>query len=134
MNVLHTQRRRVLGLGGAVFAAALLTLPTATFAQGIDVRVAGACTGSSTSKLHLSHDNGRIQVEFEVDQNLNGKTWNVRLKDNGTLFFTGQRTTHAPDGSFEVRRLTNNLAGTDHVTARAKNPASGEVCTASANI
>ncbi len=40
-------------------------------------------------KLKLSPENGRIEVEFEIDQNINGQIWNVRLKRNGNVFFTG---------------------------------------------
>ena len=35
-------------------------------------RVAGKCTGNSTSKLKVKPDNGGLETEFEVDQNRNG--------------------------------------------------------------
>src|SRR4051812_1854840 len=34
------------------------------------VRVAGECTGSSTTKLKVKRDRGRLQAELEVDQNI----------------------------------------------------------------
>jgi hypothetical protein len=120
----------------ALIALAALSAPTAVFANDADVIREGNCSGASDWKLKLSPENGRIEVEFEVDQNRNGVTWNVRLKRNGNLFFAGQRTTQAPSGSFEVRRVTNNGAGSDFFVARAVNPATGEVCrgTATANF
>jgi hypothetical protein len=73
-------------------------------------------------------DGGRIEVEFEVDSNKVGQTWNVVLRDNGTTFWSGTRKTLAPSGSFSVSKLTNNRAGTDNLVGRATNPATGEVC------
>ena len=35
-------------------------------------RVAGTCTDSSRAKLKLKPDDGRVEVEFEVDENRNG--------------------------------------------------------------
>ena len=35
-------------------------------------RVAGSCSGGSTAKLKVKHDDGRLETEFEVDQNRNG--------------------------------------------------------------
>ena len=47
-------------------------------------RVAGSCTGGSTAKLKAKHDDGRLETEFEVDQNRNGVTWTVRIRRNGS--------------------------------------------------
>ncbi len=86
------------------------------------------CSGSSDWKLKAKHDDGRIEVEFEVDSNRVGQNWRVRLADNGTTFFTGTRRTTAPSGAFEVRRFTGNRAGIDHIVGTATNPATGETC------
>lgn len=120
----------------ALIALAALSGPTAVLASDADIIRQGNCSGASDWKLKLSPENGRIEVEFEVDQNRNGVTWNIRLKRNGNTFFQGQRTTQAPSGSFELRRVTNNGAGSDFFVARAVNPATGEVCrgTATANF
>lgn len=128
-------RRMTIGwLSLALVAGALLATPLGAAAKDGDIIRSGSCTGASDWKLKLSPENGRIEVEFEVDQNRVGKTWNVTLKRNGNVFWQGQRTTVAPSGSFEVRKLTNNGAGSDFIVARAKNPATGEVCKGSATF
>jgi hypothetical protein len=99
-----------------------------------DVTKTGMCSGSSDWKLKLSPDDGRIEVEFEVDSNKVGQTWHVRILENGSRIFSGNRVTKAPSGSFTVRKLADNPPGTDSFTARATNTASGETCIAHASI
>ena len=118
----------------AALAAALLLAPTVAAKDGRDIRVAGTCSASTTSKLKLSPEDAGIEVEFEVDQNRNGRTWNVALKQDGTAFWTGTRTTRAPSGSFEVRKLASDRAGTHTFVGRAVNRTTGEVCRGSARI
>lgn len=107
-------------------------LPAA--AGGGDVLRSGNCSGSSDWKLKLSPQDGGLEVEFEVDQNVSGDKWRVVMKHDGNRFFKGQRTTKGPSGSFEVRRVVDNNAGTDQVTARARNLSTDEVCRGSASI
>jgi hypothetical protein len=113
---------------GVLVATTLVAAPMAVSAKDGDILRRGDCTARSDWKLKLSPENGRIEVEFEVDQNRNGQRWNVKLKRNGNVFFRGSRTTQPPSGSFEVRRLTANGPGVETIVARAKNPRSGEVC------
>jgi hypothetical protein len=54
-----------------------------------DVRRSGGCSGNSTWKLKLSEEDGKIEVEDEVDQNVTGDTWRVRLFNDGNRFFRG---------------------------------------------
>lgn len=96
-------------------------------------RVAGSCTDGSTAKLKVKPDDGRLEVELEVDQNRNGVTWSVRVRRDGVLVVRRSATTHAPSGSFSVEKKIANPAGSDRVAARATSP-SGEVCTASLTI
>jgi hypothetical protein len=117
----------------ALAAAATALAPASAFAKDGDVRVNGTCTASSTAKLKLSPENGRIETEFEVDQNRNGVRWQVTLRRNGVLAASTSAITQPPSGSFEVRRLLTNGPGADTITARATSP-SGEVCTARATI
>jgi hypothetical protein len=98
-----------------------------------DIRVRGTCTKSSTSKLKLSEEDGRIEVEFEVDQNRNGVRWNVVIAQNGKQRARMARVTKAPSGSFEVRVVAPNTSTKDAFRARATSP-TGEVCTAQASF
>jgi hypothetical protein len=120
----------------AIAAAVVMTIAGAApaMARGGDVIKRGSCTGSSDWKLKLSPDNGRIEVEFEVDSNVAGQTWGVRIFENGNRIFSGTRQTAGASGSFTVRKLANNTAGTDSFRARAANAATGEVCAGRASI
>ncbi len=91
----------------------------------------GSCSGTSDWRLKAKSDNGRIDVEFEVDQNVVGKTWSNVIKDNGRIIFSGNRVTQPPSGSYSIELLTNNLAGNDVITARAVNLRTREVCNGS---
>jgi hypothetical protein len=93
-----------------------------------DVIAEGNCSLASDWKLKVGPENGRLEVEFEVDSNVVGQTWGVRLLQNGTEIFRGVRQTRAPSGSFEVRRLAVNTAGADTFVGQARNPNTGEVC------
>jgi hypothetical protein len=99
-----------------------------------DVIKTGACSGASDWKLKLSPENGRIEVEYEVDSNKVGQTWRVRIYQNGNKIFGGSRVTKAPSGSFSVRVLANDTAGTDAFKGRATNPGSGELCVGRASF
>jgi hypothetical protein len=114
-----------------VAAVALLTAPAAVAKDGDILRV-GSCTKSSSSKIKLSEENGRIEVEFEVDQNRNGVRWNVRIAKNGSRIARMTRVTRGPSGSFEARILARNSAGPDRFVATATR--AGETCTARATF
>ena len=118
----------------AVLAAAVsaLALGPQAFAKNGDILVRGSCTGPSAAKLKLSEENGRIEVELEVDQNRNGVAWTVVLERNGSRVAKLTRTTRAPSGSFEARRVVANGAGADVI--RAKATRTGESCTAKATF
>ena len=86
---------------------------------------------SSTANLKLSTDDSRIEVEFQVDQNRNGIPWKVTLRRNSTLAASTTAATHAPSGSFTIRRLISGPHATVTATATGSN---GERCTARATI
>ena len=119
-------KRSLMALLGAALISTAFAVPV--MARDGDVIRSGACSGISDWKLKAGHRDGRIEVEFEVDQNRNGREWRVRLTDNGDVFFRGIRTTHAPSGSFTVEDTTRNRAGSDRIVGRAVNLNSGEVC------
>ena len=93
-----------------------------------DVIRRGACSRNSDWKLKLSEENGRIEVEYEVDQNRVGDVWRVRIRHDGDLVFAGRRTTRGTSGSFEVRILQRNRIGDDVFRGRAVNLRTGEAC------
>ena len=117
----------------ALALAAVAVAPVASAKGGDGVRVRGACTHSSTAKLKLSRDDGRIEIEFEVDQNRNGVRWDVTLHRNGARVASTTATTHGPSGSFEVRRLIAQTRASDRINAVATR-AFGERCIARAAI
>lgn len=125
--------KRTLTIGFATFLVALVPLAATAAAKDGDVRRGGSCTGSTSAKIKLSPEDGRIETEFEVDQNRSGVTWKVVLRRNGTVAARAQGTTGGPSGSFEIRRLLADGQGSDSISARAVSP-SGEVCTANASI
>src|SRR6266480_293424 len=89
---------------------------------GTEVRREGSCSASSAWKLKVKPDDGRLEVEFEIDSNVAGRTWRVRLFQNGDRIFRGHRATHRASGSFTVRVLADDTAGTDSFRGRASNP------------
>jgi len=107
----------------AVFAGA-----TPAIASGQDVIKRGSCSANSHWKLKAGPDNGRIEVEGEVDSNISGQTWHWRIKHNGHVSAHGTATTGGTSGSFTVRRLLVNASGPDHIGWRAVNRNSGETC------
>ena len=121
---------RVRAMIATVVLGALLIGGSAvpTLAKDGDVIRRGACSGASDWKLKLSEENGRIEVEYEVDQNRVGDSWRVRIRHDDVLVFTRTRTTRAPSGSFEVRILQRDRAGDDVFRGRAVNLRTGEVC------
>lgn len=126
-------KRWSVGITVAALVAGLVALVVAPagMAKRGDVRVAGTCTKTATSKLKLSDEDGRIEVEFEVDQNRNGVRWTVAIVQDGKRIARTTRRTRPPSGSFEVRVVTTNRPGRDLVRARAVSR-SGEVCAARA--
>jgi hypothetical protein len=110
-------------------AAGLVALPgtPAVGKNGNDNRVikTGSCTDGSRWKLKVKPDDGRLEVEFEVDQNRNGVRWNVTVRRNGAAAASGARTTAAPSGSFSFERRISGASG-DQISAVAKR--SGASC------
>ena len=91
-----------------VLAVALPTLAagTAQAKSDADVVNRGSCTGSTNWKIKAKPDDGRIEVESEIDSNKNGQKWRWVLKHDGSVSARGTSTTRAPSGSFSVERRT----------------------------
>jgi hypothetical protein len=110
----------------ATLALPWTVVAPATASGGGDVRTSGSCSGAADWKLKAKPDDGRIEVEAEVDSNVAGQLWHWTLKHNGSVSASGSKRTVAPSGSFEIRRRMADLAGTDHFVVRATH--AGQVC------
>ena len=126
--------RRLVPLAAALALLALAAPSMARRGGDGDGRVlrTGSCTAGSDWKLKAKPDDGRLEVEFEVDQNRSGVRWNVAMRRDGNLFARTSRTTRPPSGSFEVERRAANRPGRDRITAIAKRR--GETCRAALTI
>lgn len=115
-------------VAGTLAAIPLLTATPALAKHGggAAVQARGGCVGGGVWKLKAKHDDGRIEVEYEVDTNRAGLAWHITLTDNGHRIFTGDRRTAGPSGSFTVRVRPANRAGTDTIRAHATR--SGHSC------
>lgn len=126
MNTTTRRTARVLTLSAFTVATAIPALPA--IAKDGDIIRRGDCSKATDWKLKASEEDGRIEVEAEIDSNVNGQTWTWTLKHNGSVSAKGTSTTKAPSGSFEVRRVVVNLQGPDYLVFRSTNPKTGEVC------
>ncbi len=123
-------RTRVLAPAAVALTAVLLSAGAAApaMANDGDVRTSGGCAGPAVWKMKASPEDGRIEIEGEIDSNRNGQTWKWTMKHNGTVFARGTRTTAGRSGSFEVRRVTGNRAGTDTFVFNAHRPGTSQAC------
>ena len=123
-----------------IIAAALVTglalvVPAGmAWAGSNDVVERGSCDGSSEWKLKLSSQDGRIEVEFEVDQNVSGDQWKVKIRHDGERVFRETETTGGASGSFDVRIVENDNTGMDGFKAKARNLSTDEVCVGTASF
>jgi hypothetical protein len=125
------------GAAAAVLLAAALPVITAGAAHAGgdgEVERRGSCSGSADWKIKAKPDDGRLEVEAEVDSNRVGQEWRWVLRRNGNVVDRGTSTTRAPSGSFEVERRTGNADGQDTFRFRAVHEASGQVCLARLSI
>jgi hypothetical protein len=112
----------------AAFAVGALAVSPSALAKDGDVRKQGNCSEGSDWKLKLSEENGKIEVEFEVDQNKVGDKWQVTLKHDGERFYREVKETKGPSGSFEVEKVEPNLQGDDRFVGKALNLSTDEEC------
>ena len=105
----------------AGLAAPLVVAATPAFASGGGggVRSSGACTNGGHFELKAKHDDGRIEMEYQVDSNRAGQVWAVQITDNGKVVVSRNATTEGPSGSFTIRKVIANQPGTDKIHARA---------------
>ena len=117
----------------ATAVAALATTGAATVpahaSGGDSTRVikTGSCDGARW-KIKAQEDDGRIEVEAEIDSNRSGERWSWRLRHDGTVAARGTSRTSGRSGSFEVERQTVDRPSTDVFRFRASH--AGQTCVA----
>lgn len=111
--------------------AVVLAAPTAADARGGGggdrVIATGTCPGAQW-KIKAKPDDGRVEVEAEIDSNKSGQRWRWVLKHNGSRSASGSARTHGPSGSFSVNRRTVDASGPDTFVFRATR--AGTACVA----
>jgi hypothetical protein len=114
-------------IGAAVLLGSLVAAVPAHAGGGDFTEEEGACSRNSTWLMKAKHDDGRIELEFEVQSNRAGQTWAVRITDNGVLVYSGNQVTNRFN-RFSADRRPADRAGTDRFVGRATNARTGEVC------
>ena len=123
---MRNQRRTRLLMTTAAITAGL-TAPlliaaapaSASGGGGGGVSSGGACRNGGHFTLKAKHEDGAIEVEYEVDSNRAGQVWAVRVADNGAVVVSRNATTAGRSGSFTARKVVANRAGADKIQAHA---------------
>lgn len=122
----HTTRTRAAVITTAMLLPLFTALPAS--ANDDDVIREGGCSGGTDWKVKASPEDGRVEVEGEIDSNRSGQTWHWKIEHNGSSSARGSAVTGGRSGSFEVRRVLVDLSGADTFVFRARNRGSGEIC------
>ena len=114
----------------ALVAAAVPVLAASAAPAGDDDETIrrGSCSSGATWKIKAKPDDGRLEVEAEIDSNRVGQTWTWVLRHNGSVSARGASRTTGRSGSFEVERKTVDAPGADTFRFRATHD--GAVCVA----
>ena len=90
----------------ALLATSVPALAAPAHADDDDDRIerTGSCSNGAEWKIKAKADDGRIEVEAEIDTNTAGQSWGWVLKHNGRVAERGTSRTTARSGSFDVER------------------------------
>lgn len=92
------------------------------------VERAGSCTSGARWKIKAKEDDGRIEVEAEIDSSRSGQRWAWTLLHDGSRAAQGASRTAGRSGSFSVERKVVDRPGTDAFVFRASH--AGQRCVA----
>jgi hypothetical protein len=121
--------RKTLRTSAAVMALGFACATSApALANDADVIKRGNCSGATDWKLKAKPDDGRLEVEGEVDSNRRGQVWRWAIVHDGKVSARGRATTAGPSGSFSIERRVVNTRGADRIIWRSVNVRSGELC------
>lgn len=109
----------------ALVVASLVSTPAS--ASGPMERRGDCVSGPGEWRLVVQLERpGTLRVRFELKDVERGQSWQLFLSDNGFGIFSG--TIVADDGDIRVRKLTQDRAGRDRISASAVNMDSGATC------
>ena len=110
--------------------ASLLALPAVALSASPAAAVQNqkSCAGANV-KLEAERDDGRHEVQVDIDNGQRGERWRVKLFQNGDRFVNVVRTVGGDDRDIDLDRDRRNTAGTDTYKLRAKNLRTGGACT-----
>ena len=126
-------RKPITAIAGALLIVGIVAAPAG--AKAGDVVVKSRCSLGAKAKLKVAPraSNQRTQLEFEVDSNVNGQFWNVRITDKGATVLSAVKVTRAPSGSFSSRTRVPGASG-HAILATARDRASGQTCSVRASV
>jgi hypothetical protein len=84
------------------------------------------CSTSAFATLSLEKEWNRIDVEADIENATPGRSWNVRIKHNGTTVLRSARMADY-EGELETMQQVSDRPGKDRFTAQFRGP-SGEQC------
>jgi hypothetical protein len=124
--VISTARR----LTATAATASLLALPAVALSASPAAAVQNqkSCAGANV-KLEAERDDGRHEVQVDIDNGQRGERWRVKLFQNGDRFVNVVRTVGGDDRDIDLDRDRRNTAGADTYKLRAKNLRTGGACT-----
>ncbi len=124
----HLRRAAVASVGlGLVITGTVISPAHADSGGGDGTRVTrtGTCAGAARWKIKADGDDGRIEVEAEIDSNRSGQRWTWTLLHDGSRSAHGRARTAGSSGSFSVERTVVDAAGSRRRSRSERRTASG---------
>ena len=131
---MNARRTAALAVAASTLAVVGAAAPaTVAHASGGDATIrTGSCSGAANWKIKAKPDDGRMEVEGEIDSNRSGQTWQWNLRRNGHLVTSGSARTAGRSGSFSVERRAGDSSGRDTFVFRASHH--GQTCVARVTV
>ena len=115
--------------------ATLVLVATAAPVEAGDGETRGSCSGGPGQlRLRVRHDDGdSLSVRLEIDSDGSDQPWQLFVSDNGTRIYARTKVSDE-DGRVRVRRVTDDRAGSDRISASGVNLDTGESCAATVSV
>jgi hypothetical protein len=117
-------------LAGLLAASALLAAPSAVAKDDVSKNV-NPCKETSSVKLKAEADSPGIIKVTGVVFSQDDDTWEWKMRHNDDTSAKGTVKAKDADRSFKIIRDMADFSGTDDISFRAENLATGEVCSVS---